>query len=362
MEDSSISAKSTLAAAAPAAPLTIPLTDKWGMNKGRLKITVGLSVLLAGAYGVFSEQNFVSSSSAVVSAYVVVVRTPIDGVVQALPAAPNLHVPRGQNLGYVENPRVDQQHVENLRVIEECDRPEAEAMFTEQASLRQQQKELLVRAQAHAKAVSNRIQLDVLGDERVLLAKQAAQKQASLDLEQRRKLRESRVIAALTLFGMVIHTSSFSAYHGHPGYSLTVFWSLLNTLLLFFASVVCVEPPKRRIDERFSTDEPASVILEDGSELPCRFRDRSLGGACLVREDGWRSLVGPASWVFDRGRMAVPFDVVRRSGKKLALKFRSTPALRRELIVHPFTGSHHRDAESVSIPEVAHALAKVIVW
>jgi multidrug resistance efflux pump len=66
---------------------------------------------------VFSEQNFVSSSNAVVSAYVVVVRTPIDGLVQALPAAPNLHVQRGQNLGYVENPPVDEQQLENLRVI-----------------------------------------------------------------------------------------------------------------------------------------------------------------------------------------------------------------------------------------------------
>jgi multidrug resistance efflux pump len=66
---------------------------------------------------VFSEQNFVSSSNAVVSAYVVVVRTPIDSLVQALPAAPNLHVQRGQNLGYVENSPVDEQHLENLRVI-----------------------------------------------------------------------------------------------------------------------------------------------------------------------------------------------------------------------------------------------------
>jgi cellulose synthase (UDP-forming) len=125
-------------------------------------------------------------------------------------------------------------------------------------------------------------------------------------------------IAGLTLLGMVIHTSSFSPYHGCPGYSLTVLWNLLNALLLFFASVVCVEPPKRRLDERFSTEEPAAVILADGSELPRRFRDLSLGGACLVREAGWRSLVGPASLVFDHGRITVPFEVVRRTGKNLA--------------------------------------------
>lgn len=168
-------------------------------------------------------------------------------------------------------------------------------------------------------------------------------------------------IAALTIIGMLIHASSFSPYHGRPGYSLTVFWSLLNALLLFFASVICVEPPKRRLDERFSTNDPASVVLEDGSELPCRFHDLSLGGACLLREEGWRSLVGPACLVIDHGRIKVPFDVVRRTGEKLALKFRSTPTLRRQLIVHLFTGAYHQDVESVSVPKVVRALGQVII-
>jgi hypothetical protein len=75
MGNTSISAKSALTVAAPAAPLTIPFNDKWRMNKGRLKITLGLSVLFVGGYGLFSEQNFVSSSNAVVSTSVVVVRT-----------------------------------------------------------------------------------------------------------------------------------------------------------------------------------------------------------------------------------------------------------------------------------------------
>ena len=165
------------------------------MNKGRVKITIGLSVLLAGGYGVFSEQNAISSSNAVVSAYVVVVRTPIDGVVQALPSPPNLHVRPGQSLGYIENARVDEQHLENLRVIEERARSEADAMVIEQSALGLQQKELLARARAHAKAVSGRIQLKLLGEQRVLLVKQAAEKQASLDLERGRKLREGGIIA-----------------------------------------------------------------------------------------------------------------------------------------------------------------------
>jgi cellulose synthase (UDP-forming) len=168
-------------------------------------------------------------------------------------------------------------------------------------------------------------------------------------------------IAFLTILGMIINSFSFSPYHGHPGYSLTVFWSLANAFMLCLACIVCVEPPKRRVDERFSTTEPAAVVLQDGSELPCRLQDLSLGGACLIREDGWRKLVGPAALVLDYGRITVPFDVVRREGKRLALKFQPEPVLRRQLIVHLFTGTYHQDVESVSVPEVVRALARVVV-
>lgn len=192
--NSASSAKSTLAITS-VQPLSLPLSEKWRIPKSHLKLGIGLAVLLAGAYGILSEQNFVSSSNAIVSAYVVVVRTPIDGIVQNLPASVNLHVREGQNLGHVENPRVDQQHLENLRVVEERTRSEADAMATEQAALEQERRELLSRTHAHAKAVSNRIQLNIVQNERLLFARQAAEKQASIDLDRGRKLRESGIIA-----------------------------------------------------------------------------------------------------------------------------------------------------------------------
>jgi len=142
---------------------------------------------------------------------------------------------------------------------------------------------------------------------------------------------------------------------------LTVLWSIINVLLLFFASVICVEPPKRRLDERFSTTEPTLVLLNAGTSIPCRLHDLSLGVACLTREDGWRNLVGPASFSLDQGRIVIPFDVVRRNGARLALKFHPDPATRSVLIVHPFTGAYHQYVESISVPQVFRALTKVIV-
>ena len=80
MDHSATAAKSAIVA--PAQPLSLRLTSNWRMYKGRLKIIIGFSLQLAGAYGILSEQNCVSSSDAVVSTYVVIVRTPIDRLVQ----------------------------------------------------------------------------------------------------------------------------------------------------------------------------------------------------------------------------------------------------------------------------------------
>lgn len=168
-------------------------------------------------------------------------------------------------------------------------------------------------------------------------------------------------IAILTVSGMLLHITDFSPSHSYPGYALTVFWSIANAFLLFLASVICVEPPKRRLDERFSTTEPADVLLERDVSIPCRLQDLSLGGACLVRDEGWRNLVGPASLSLDHGHIVIPFDVVRRDGAKLALKFHPDRAARRLLIVRLFTGAYHQDVESISVPQVFRTLVKVVV-
>jgi hypothetical protein len=65
--------------------------------------------------------------------------------------------------------------------------------------------------------------------------------------------------------------------------------------------------------------------------------------------------------LLDQGRIVIPFDVVRRSGSQLALKFHQDPVMRRLLILHLFTGKYHQDVESVSVPQVMRTLAKVMV-
>jgi cellulose synthase (UDP-forming) len=167
-------------------------------------------------------------------------------------------------------------------------------------------------------------------------------------------------LAALTLAGMLLFLPAFSTRHGLQGYSLNIFWSLVNIAILVLVCMACVELPKRRRDERFTSNEQGLVCLEGGIELPCTVEDISLGGACVTREEGWRDLVGPAALVLDYGRLVVPFDVVRRMDRKLALTYRSTPQLRRALIVKLFTGEYHHDVEQIQASNVFRSLVRAL--
>jgi multidrug resistance efflux pump len=184
-------------AAAPAlAPLPpAPKAARWRLSRTPLKIALGAFALLAGTYGILSEQNFVASSNAVVSAYVVSVRTPIDGTVYGLPSVASARLHAGDALGSVENLRVDRQALETPRVIEERAQSEVDALLQEKAILETQRRQFLYRANAHAKAVTARLQLQALSDERLLLAKQAALRQATFDLDRGRHLHADGIIA-----------------------------------------------------------------------------------------------------------------------------------------------------------------------
>lgn len=161
----------------------------------RFKVGLALALLLAGGYGIFSESHFVATHNAVVSAYVVSLRTPIDGTIAGLPAAAGMRVEEGSIFGRVENPRVDKEHLENLRVIEERARSEADAIVAERDSLEAQRRELLARSEAYAAAVVSRLKLQITEASRLLDAKQIAVRQATADLDRGRKLSAAGIIS-----------------------------------------------------------------------------------------------------------------------------------------------------------------------
>src|SRR5260370_17091351 len=71
------------------------------LTSGRLlKIGFGASMLLAAAYALLSEQGYVASNNAVVSANLISLRVPIDGEVSKLNVQVGFPVNKGVEIGH----------------------------------------------------------------------------------------------------------------------------------------------------------------------------------------------------------------------------------------------------------------------
>lgn len=167
----------------------------WRIPARSVKIGIGVTLLVVGGYGIFSEHQFIASGNAVVTAYVVSVRTPIEGTVSGLPATVGMRVSEHTVIGHIDNPRVDQQHLQNLRDIEEQARSNTGAVSAERDALEAQRRALLARAHVHIQAVSTRLRLQTAEAESLLAAKQSALKEATLELDRSRQLHQARIIA-----------------------------------------------------------------------------------------------------------------------------------------------------------------------
>lgn len=88
------------------------LWTRLGANPGRFfKITGGSAVLFAAVYAVTSQQQYVSSNNAVVSAQVVSLKVPIEGYVSGFQVNVSEKAEKGQLLGHITNSRVDNSNV-----------------------------------------------------------------------------------------------------------------------------------------------------------------------------------------------------------------------------------------------------------
>ena len=54
-----------------------------------------------------------------------------------------------------------------------------------------------------------------------------------------------------TLLGMLVNLSPYSPVKSAPGYTLNIIWSVVSVAVLLLTIHICIEPPKRRRDERF---------------------------------------------------------------------------------------------------------------
>jgi multidrug resistance efflux pump len=121
------------------------------------KIVGAFALVCIGTYAVMSDQVAIATDNAVVSAYAVTLRTPIDGVVSGEILRIGQTVQRGVVVARVENARVDDQHLVDLREHLTRARAALDATTAEIESLEGLRDELKGRASAYVFAVSARL-------------------------------------------------------------------------------------------------------------------------------------------------------------------------------------------------------------
>jgi multidrug resistance efflux pump len=169
---------------------------KWSKSLTRgIKITAAASLLVAGGYAMLSERGYVVSENAVVSAYVTSLRMPIEGFISDINAGVGTSVEQGGALARVQNPRVDDQLLFNLRSQLKRLTSERAAVQAERVGLEQLRLQLEARSRDHAQASVNRIAALVEEAERTLAARVARRDQLQRDLTRKQSLAVSGAVS-----------------------------------------------------------------------------------------------------------------------------------------------------------------------
>lgn len=178
-------------------PLAVPSREARALHISRrtIKIAIAVTMLATGSYGIFSESEYVSSSNSVVSAYVLEVRSPIDGTVDGLPLAAGMFIQQDQFLARLNNTQASRQNVGAIQTLEDEGQATAVALAAERDALVGQREALLARAGEHISAVGARLSQQAAEAERVLSAREIALRQANVELGRSRQLHDAGVVS-----------------------------------------------------------------------------------------------------------------------------------------------------------------------
>ena len=122
-----------------------------------VKILGALALVGVGTYAVAADQVAIATDNAVVSAYAVTLRTPIEGVVSGAALRIGQSINRGVVIAKVENARTDDQHLVDLQGHLERVRATLEATTTEIEALEKLQSNLRDRSQDYVSAIKARL-------------------------------------------------------------------------------------------------------------------------------------------------------------------------------------------------------------
>jgi multidrug resistance efflux pump len=160
-----------------------------------LKVGSAVALLAVGIGTVLVDQTRVSSNNAVVSTYLISIRAPIDGTVSGLPGGVGATLSAGQRLAHLENPRVDDQRLVDLREQMSRLKAQREAAEVNRATLTALRAELNQRVAFHTKINAERLSGLKTEAEKTLAALAAKQAQAQAEVDRRLPLEASQSVA-----------------------------------------------------------------------------------------------------------------------------------------------------------------------
>ena len=135
---------------------------------------------------------------------------------------------------------------------------------------------------------------------------------------------------------------------------------MVSVAVLLLTIHICIEPPKRRRDERFESGERAILVTQDDKTLDCVVRDLSVGGAHLECAAGWTGVIAGRLTFFVDGA-TVGFRTVNIRAKRLTVRFDQDSITRRLMTAKLFTGSYNSEIRRVSPWHVIRTTARAMV-
>ena len=125
------------------------------------------------------------------------------------------------------------------------------------------------------------------------------------------------VLASITILGLAKVFAFDHADLIEDGGALNLFWAWYNLLVLTICCLVCIEHPRRRLDERFSTKERVLIKIGDQARV-YEVTDVSASGMRLAGEIS--DPVGtPANVIL--GRIESPAVIARKGANDFAVSF-----------------------------------------
>jgi cellulose synthase (UDP-forming) len=142
-------------------------------------------------------------------------------------------------------------------------------------------------------------------------------------------------LMGLTVSGIVINALPEWRIANPAVLPIVTFWAVNNIIVFFLTCMMTLQAPVRRHEERFELDEPIWIFSAAGALSTGRVRDMSLSGVAIVA-DPERALAtqcGERVRVYISEVGFVTGQVVRQSGRFLAVRFETAGAVEHDLLI-----------------------------